>query len=175
MKRDQHFTQPGVNVNFSQNCLQCFICFCAAIATANPVRSLPPELIGRHHGAMGQLGKALKGRPLVFAADDITLGGVEIKPDGGLVAPFALKGETFKNLFFKFHENHVSGDVAVWHPIQDGKNRYSATLYRYGAVFRVLVELHREDGTVEAIQWICAENRPAERGHDGQPEALSEP
>jgi hypothetical protein len=137
-------------------------------AITNPLLTLPQELIGRHHGAMGQYGQAAKDKPLSFGDDDITLGGIELKADGELIVPFALKGESFKDLTFKFLENHVSGAVAVWHPLQDGNDRYSATLSRYGSVFRVLVKLHREDGSVAAIQWICAEPREEDKAKANQ-------
>jgi hypothetical protein len=131
-------------------------------APANPLLTLPQELIGRHNGAMGQFGQATKDKPLSFGDDDITLGGIELKADGELIVPFALKGESFKDLSFKFHEMHVSGAAAVWLPLQDGNDRYSAFLSRYGSVFRVLVKQQREDGSVAAIQWLCAEPRKAE-------------
>lgn len=133
--------------------------------------ALPPELIGRHHGAIGQLGQATKNGPLCFREDDITLGGIELKADGELIAPFALKGELFQSLSFKFHESHVSGMGAVWLPLQVGKDRYSASLFRYGSVFRILVKLHREDGSIDAIQWICAEPDKAKKANGGQPAA----
>ena len=146
-------------MNHNIHRLICIVCCCAATATANPLLMLPQELIGRHHGAMGQFGQATKDKSLSFGDDDITLGGIELKADGGLVVPFALKGEQFKDLSFKFHESHVSGAIVVWRPLQDGNGRYSATLSRHGSVFRVLVKLHREDGSVAAIQWICAQTR----------------
>jgi hypothetical protein len=159
----------GIFMNRNIHRLICIVCFCTATATANPLL-IPQELIGRHHGAIGQFGQAMKDKPLSFGEDDITLGGIELKADGGLVVPFALRGELFKDLSFKFHENHVSGAIAVWQPLQDGNDRYSATLSRYGSVFRVLVKLHREDGSVAAIQWICAEPRKAaEQTGTGQP------
>lgn len=166
--------QPWNIMNRNVYRLICIVCCCAATATANPLLTLPQELIGRHDGAMGQFGQAAKDKPLSFGDEDITLGGIELKADGGLVVPFALKGESFKNLSFKFLENHVSGAATVWHPLQDGNDRYSATLFRYGSVFRVLVKLEREDGSVAAVQWICAEPRKTQAGTE-QPVARPEP
>jgi hypothetical protein len=142
--------------------LMIFAISCATTAMANPTLILPEELVGRHHGAMGQYGHAPKDGTISFVEDQTTLGGIELKADGELIVPFALKGESFKNLSFRFHEIDISKTIAVWHPLQDGRNRYSAALFRYGSVFRVLVKFHRDDGSVNAIQWICAEPRVAE-------------
>jgi hypothetical protein len=136
---------------------------CATTALANPLLTLPKELIGKYNGALGQFGQAAKEDELSFGEVDTTLGGLELKADGDLIVPFALKGETFKDLTFKFHESHVSGAAVVWHTLEVGNVRYSANLSRYGSVFRVMVKQHREDGSVAAIQWICAEPSDTEK------------
>lgn len=151
----------------------CIVCSFTTVAMANPLLAPPKELVGKHHGAMGQFGKATKDGQLSFGGDEMTLGGIELKADGELIVPFALKGESFKSLSFKFHESAVSGTAAVWLPLQDGNVRYSANLFRYGSVFRVLVKQHHEDGSVSAIQWICAEPREEEKAVT-RPELKSE-
>jgi hypothetical protein len=136
-------------------------------ATSAMAKPLPPELIGRHFGAIGQLGQAAKDGELYFYEGG-SLGGVEIKEDGELIVPFADKEGAFKKLAFNFND-YKWGTPEVWHPLQDGKDRYSVTLFRYGAVFQILVKLHRKDGSVAAFQWICAEPRKAEQGGADQP------
>ena len=138
-------------------------------AMASP---FPPELIGDHVGGMGQQGQAAKDGDLTFF-EDAGLGGVEIKADGELVVPFAVGSEVYKRLAFKFND-YEWGATNVWHPLQDGKDRYTATLFRYGAVFRILVKQHRKDGSVAAIQWMCAEARTAEQGGADQPTTTPE-
>ena len=135
-------------------------------AFVNPALTIPPELIGQHHGAMGQWGQSTKDGALCFGGDDVTLGGIELRADGELIVPFALRGEAIKNLSFTLHEVGITGGIVVWKPLEVGKDRYSATLFRYGSVFRILVKLHREDESIVAMQWVCAEPREAEQGAD---------
>jgi hypothetical protein len=142
----------------------------------NPAMAMPVplELVGQHSGGMGQQGQSVKGGALCFYEHRGSLGGVKIKADGELVVSFAIGSEEFKELTFKF-DNYELGATEVWHPLKDGEDRYSAALFRYGAVFRILVKLHHKDGSVAAIQWICAEPDKAEDGADQPATDTEEP
>ena len=145
----------------------------ALLLSASPAMAtpLPPEFIGKHKGGMGQRGQSTKDGALCFE-ELAGLGGVQIEADGDLVVPFSVaENEELRRLTFKFHNyNHPY----CWHPLEDGEDRYSAALIRYGAVFRILVKLHRKDGSVAAIQWICAEPDKAEQGGADQPATAPE-
>ncbi len=117
---------------------------------------MPRELVGRHNGGVGQSGLATKDGTIVFNESDCVLGGVEIKADGTLLVPFAEKGEEFRTLEFKTVKEHITDATVSWEPLVVGGDEFSATLQRYGAVFRVLVKMRRGDEVRSGIQWICA-------------------
>lgn len=117
---------------------------------------MPRELVGRHNGGVGQSGFATKDGTIVFNESDCVLGGVEIKADGTLLVPFAEKAEEFRTLEFKVVKEHLTGAIVTWDPLVVGADEYSATLHRYGEVFRVLVKMRRGDEVRSGIQWICA-------------------
>lgn len=147
------------------NTLLLFLLLHFTPALASP---FPPELIGDHSGGMRQQGQSAKGGELCFEETSIGFGGVEIKTDGELVVSFAVGSEELKKLEFKFH-NYESGRAEIWHPLKDGEDRYSASLFRYGSVFRILVKQHHKEELVGAIQWICAESRKPEQGGTDNP------
>jgi len=139
------------------------------VCTAADPQSPDRELVGKHYGAMGQLGRATEEGTVYFGENDCSLGGLEIKPNGMLVVSFAEKeegknkGAEFRRIKFTTVEKHISRAMTVWEPMKIGEDEYSATLHRYGKVFRVLVKLHRGDRVVSGIQWICAEPTTAEQ------------
>ena len=97
-------------------------------------------------------------------------GGVEFRSDGELVVPFVEKeGELFTELEFPFLKEHIPGAMVVWKPLLIGEKKYTAELFRYGAVFRVLVKLYNGDRVVSGIQWVCSEPTKAEQGGTDQP------
>jgi hypothetical protein len=135
----------------------------ATAAVALP-DGFPPELVGTHSGGMGQLGHATDDGTIMFSELRSGLGGVEFRADGKLVIPFAEKqGELFTELEFPFVKEHINGAMAVWKPLIIGEKKYTAKLFRYGKVFRVLVKLYNGDRVVSGIQWVCAEPTKAEQ------------
>lgn len=117
----------------------------------------PPELVGYHGGAMGQLGYASEDGTLMFSEEDFTLGSLTFGSDGALKVWFPVKGEEGATLEFPFIERVIPGAMVDWKPVVIGEDQYSATLFRYGAVFRILVKLRHDDQFVSGVQWGCAE------------------
>jgi hypothetical protein len=124
----------------------------------------PPELVGTHSGGMGQLGHTTDDGTIMFSEHRSGLGGVELRADGKLIVPFAEKqGELFTELEFPFVKECINGAMVVWKPLIIGEKKYTAKLFRYGKVFRVLVKLYNGDRVVSGIQWVCAEPTKAEQ------------
>ena len=123
-----------------------------------------PELAGTHGGGFGQLGSPTADGTLMFGEHQFTLGGVDFRSGDKLVVWFVGKERGVgTELEFPFVKEHISGASAVWKPLIIGEKKYTAELFRYGKIFRVLVKLYKGDRVVSGIQWVCAEPTKAER------------
>lgn len=128
----------------------------ATTALAEPV--IPPELVGTHEGAMGQLGSVTKDGTLTFDEDRLSLGGLAIGPRGEMSVAFLKKeGEVFERLLFTTVSEVDTGATVTWKPLIIEDRTYTAKLSRFGKVFRLVIKLHQDNQLVAGIQWICAD------------------
>lgn len=128
----------------------------ATTALAEPV--IPPELVGTHAGAMGQIGSVTKDGTLTFDEDRISLGGLAIGPGGDMSVAFVKKeGEVFERLLFTTVSEVVTGATVTWKQLIIEDLTYTAKLSRYGKVFRLVIKLYQDNQLVAGIQWVCAD------------------